>query len=46
MLMEKKFRPTELGMLVNEMLEQFFPNILDVDFTAEMEGKLDHGGRG
>jgi DNA topoisomerase I len=41
MLMEKKFRPTDLGILVNEMLEQFFPNILDVDFTAEMEGKLD-----
>jgi DNA topoisomerase I len=41
MLIEKKFQPTELGMLVNEMLEQYFPNILDVDFTAEMEGRLD-----
>ncbi|MNN07065.1 DNA topoisomerase 1 [compost metagenome] len=39
---EKKFIPTELGELVNEQMEQFFPEILDVEFTAHMEGDLDH----
>ncbi|WP_334072992.1 MULTISPECIES: type I DNA topoisomerase [Paenibacillus] len=39
---EKKFVPTELGELVIEQMEQFFPEILDVEFTAHMEGDLDH----
>ncbi|WP_223066763.1 type I DNA topoisomerase [Paenibacillus caui] len=39
---EKKFVPTELGELVIEQMEQFFPEILDVEFTANMEGDLDH----
>ncbi|MNZ61793.1 DNA topoisomerase 1 [compost metagenome] len=39
---EKKFIPTELGELINEQMEQFFPEILDVEFTAHMEGDLDH----
>ncbi|AHV97879.1 type I DNA topoisomerase [Paenibacillus sabinae] len=39
---EKKFMPTELGELVIEQMEQFFPEILDVEFTAHMEGDLDH----
>lgn len=38
---EKKFMPTELGELINEQMEQFFPEILDVEFTAHMEGDLD-----
>lgn len=33
--------PTELGMLVNELLVENFPNILNVDFTAQMENQLD-----
>lgn len=39
---EKKFVPTELGELINEQMEQYFPEILDVEFTAHMEGDLDH----
>lgn len=40
-LEEKKFIPTELGELVIELMEQFFPEILDVEFTAHMEEELD-----
>ena len=35
------FQPTELGMLVTDLLIKSFPAILDVRFTAEMEEKLD-----
>lgn len=38
---EKKFIPTELGGLVSQLMEEFFPEILDVEFTAQMEGDLD-----
>ncbi len=40
-LEEKKFHPTGLGMVVTEQLEQHFPNIVEYDFTAQMEGQLD-----
>jgi DNA topoisomerase-1 len=40
-LTEKKFRPTELGDAVTDLLVKHFPNILDVKFTADMETKLD-----
>lgn len=40
--MEKgKFRPTDLGMLVTGLLVENFPKILDVTFTATLEGRLD-----
>lgn len=39
---DKKFVPTELGELVIEQMEQFFPEILNVEFTANMEEDLDH----
>ncbi|MCM3038298.1 type I DNA topoisomerase [Paenibacillus motobuensis] len=39
---DKKFIPTELGELVLEQMEQFFPEILNVEFTAHMEEDLDH----
>ncbi|OXM15976.1 type I DNA topoisomerase [Paenibacillus herberti] len=39
---EKKFIPTELGGLVIQLMEEFFPEILDAEFTAHMEGDLDH----
>ena len=32
---------TELGEVVNNMIKQSFPNIVDVNFTANMEGELD-----
>ncbi len=39
---EKKFVPTELGELLIEQTEQFFPEILNLEFTANMEEDLDH----
>jgi len=38
---EKKFVPTELGELVIQLMNEFFPEILDVEFTAHMEEELD-----
>ncbi len=36
-----KFKPTELGLLVNDLLVENFPDIVDVSFTAKMEENLD-----
>lgn len=33
--------PTELGFIVTDLMEENFKQIMDLDFTAEMEGKLD-----
>ena len=38
---EKRFHPTEIGVLVNGVLTQHFPDIVDIDFTATMENDLD-----
>ncbi len=40
-LVAKRFEPTELGEIVNSLIVEFFPDIVDVTFTADMEGKLD-----
>ncbi|EOT47514.1 MULTISPECIES: type I DNA topoisomerase [Enterococcus] len=40
-LAQKRFEPTELGEIVNNLVEEFFPQIVDVHFTAEMEENLD-----
>lgn len=37
----KSIKPTELGFNVVDMLIRYFPEIMDVKFTAEMETKLD-----
>jgi DNA topoisomerase-1 len=37
----KKFRPTEIGMVVNDLLVNHFPKIVDIGFTAQMEKDLD-----
>ncbi|HEX6593921.1 MAG TPA: type I DNA topoisomerase [Bacillota bacterium] len=37
----RRFIPTELGTIVIDMLKEFFPEIIDIDFTAEMENDLD-----
>lgn len=41
LLAQRKFMPTDLGKLVNELLVAHFPDILDIEFTASMEEKLD-----
>lgn len=38
---DRRLIPTEIGLLVNDMLVQYFPNVLSVDFTARLEGELD-----
>ncbi|WP_227766645.1 type I DNA topoisomerase [Zhaonella formicivorans] len=38
---QKQFAPTELGMVVVELLKEYFPDIIDVEFTANMESNLD-----
>ncbi len=37
----KALVPGNLGVQVTEYLEQYFPEVVDVDFTAEMETRLD-----
>lgn len=37
----KRFVPTELGEIIHELIMEFFPEIIDVDFTAKMENELD-----
>ena len=43
---EKKFQPTPLGFIVNDLLQEYFPKIVDVGFTAAMETKLDEIAQG
>ncbi len=38
---ERKFHPTSLGRTVNDLLVARFPDLLDVQFTARLEGELD-----
>ncbi len=38
---DKKLMPTKLGKLVNIFLVRYFPYLINVDFTAKMEGELD-----
>ena len=38
----KRLIPTETGELVNDLLVEHFPEIVDTGFTAHMEGDLDH----
>ncbi|WP_125766474.1 type I DNA topoisomerase [Lapidilactobacillus wuchangensis] len=37
----KSFEPTELGEIVDELIEKFFPDIVNIDFTAKLEDELD-----
>lgn len=38
---EKQLLPTELGEIVITLLKEYFPDILNLEFTANLEGKLD-----
>jgi DNA topoisomerase-1 len=37
----KRLQPTDTGVVVNDLLVAYFPDIVDVGFTAEMEDELD-----
>lgn len=43
---ERRFVPTEIGTAVNDLLVGHFPRILNLDFTARMEGDLDKVAEG
>ena len=38
---EKKLKPQKIGIIVNDLLTKNFPEIIDVEFTAHLEEKLD-----
>ena len=38
---EKKFHPTEVGIETTDKLQEFFSNIINVEYTANMETELD-----
>lgn len=42
----RRLVPTEIGFLVNDMLVKHFPDVVDVGFTAHMEGDLDRVASG
>ncbi|KIS04046.1 type I DNA topoisomerase [Paucilactobacillus wasatchensis] len=40
-LVSRRFEPTELGEIVNTIIHEQFPDIVNVKFTAQVEGELD-----
>ena len=38
---QKKFKPTALGEVTTKIMKEYFTDIVDVDFTAQMEKELD-----
>ncbi|MDP2586574.1 MAG: topoisomerase C-terminal repeat-containing protein, partial [Candidatus Komeilibacteria bacterium] len=40
-LEERKLKPTEIGIVVNDLLVEHFPNIVDYSFTARVEDEFD-----
>ena len=43
---ERRFQPTDMGKLVNQLLIKGFPDILDTQFTAKLEDQLDEIAEG
>jgi DNA topoisomerase-1 len=43
---ERRFQPTDIGEAVNDLLAEHFPDIVDLRFTAQMEGDLDKVAEG
>jgi DNA topoisomerase-1 len=43
---KKKFKPTELGIKTTNFLQKYFPEIVDYNFTANMEKQLDRISNG
>ncbi|HBT19106.1 MAG TPA: type I DNA topoisomerase [Clostridiaceae bacterium] len=38
---KKSLLPTDLGKIVNDLMSEYFKDIVDVEFTADMESRLD-----
>lgn len=45
-LEQKRFKPTDIGRIVNQFLTHYFTQYIDYDFTAKMEDELDEISRG
>ena len=45
-LEDKKFKPTDQGILTSEKLAEFFSEFINVEYTAEMENNLDEISKG
>ncbi len=43
---EKRFQPTDIGFVVNDILVEHFPVVVDIQFTARMEEELDEIAEG
>jgi DNA topoisomerase-1 len=43
---EKRLHPTDIGFVVNDLLVEHFPEVVDLGFTAQMEGELDQIAEG
>ena len=43
---DKRFVPTEIGTMVNNLLVEHFPKIVDLEFTAKVEQQLDNIAHG
>ena len=43
---QRRFYPTEMGIIVNKVLVENFPEIVDIEFTATMEKELDEIANG
>jgi len=43
---KKRFQPTEIGILVNNLLSKHFSEIVDIKFTSQMEESLDKIAKG
>jgi len=43
---QRRMTPTDIGMTVNDLLVEHFPNIVDLGFTARMEEELDEVAEG
>jgi len=43
---QKRFAPTEMGIIVNDVLVENFPEVVDIEFTAKMEKELDEVAEG
>jgi DNA topoisomerase-1 len=42
----RRLMPTETGQVVNDLLVEYFPNVLSADFTARLEDELDEIANG
>ncbi|AFA48715.1 type I DNA topoisomerase [Acetobacterium woodii] len=45
-VIEKHFKPTELGVTVTHLMKEYFSDVVNISFTADMEDRLDSVSEG